>query len=94
MNVSLTPELENLVNEKVESGRYHSANEVIHQALRLLKDHELLREVRLEELGRDVRAGFDQIERGEFVSYPSGKALADSIKAEGRKQWAERNPDR
>ena len=35
MNVSLTPELEKLVNAKVESGRYNSASEVVREALRL-----------------------------------------------------------
>jgi len=35
MNISLTPELERLVNEKVKSGRYASASEVIREGLRL-----------------------------------------------------------
>lgn len=41
MNVSLTPELEKFVQDKVESGRYTSASEVVREALRLLekKDH-------------------------------------------------------
>ena len=39
MNVSLTPELEQLVAEKVQSGRYSSASEVIREALEAyLKD--------------------------------------------------------
>ena len=29
MNVSLTPKLEKLVNEKVKTGLYHSASEVV-----------------------------------------------------------------
>ena len=37
MNVSLTPELEALVNEKVRSGLYQTASEVVREALRLLK---------------------------------------------------------
>ena len=40
MNVSLTPELEALVNEKVASGRYTSASEVIREALRLMEARE------------------------------------------------------
>jgi putative addiction module CopG family antidote len=36
MNVSLLPELEKLVNEKVQSGEYCSRDEVFHAALRLL----------------------------------------------------------
>ena len=37
MNVSLTPELERMVQEKVESGRYTSASEVVREALRLME---------------------------------------------------------
>ncbi len=34
MNVSLTPDLEQLIHQKVESGRYPSASEVVREALR------------------------------------------------------------
>jgi hypothetical protein len=37
MNVHLTPELEQLVHSKVESGRYNSASEVVRDALRLME---------------------------------------------------------
>ena len=37
MNVSLTPELEQYIRTKVDSGRYLSASEVVREALRLLE---------------------------------------------------------
>ena len=40
MNVSLTAKLEELVNEKVRSGLYHTASEVVREALRLLKQRD------------------------------------------------------
>lgn len=40
MHVSLTPELERYVQEKVQSGRYTSASEVLREALRSLQDQE------------------------------------------------------
>jgi antitoxin ParD1/3/4 len=40
MNVSLTPELERYVAERVASGRYRSASEVVRAALRLLEKDE------------------------------------------------------
>jgi antitoxin ParD1/3/4 len=40
MNVSLTPELEELVNLKVRSGLYQTASEVVREALRLLKQRD------------------------------------------------------
>jgi antitoxin ParD1/3/4 len=39
-NVSLTPELETFVVERIASGRYRSASEVIRAALRLLERQE------------------------------------------------------
>ncbi|MBD2465389.1 type II toxin-antitoxin system ParD family antitoxin [Oscillatoria sp. FACHB-1407] len=59
MNVSLTPELEQFVQEKVSSGLYYSASEVIREGLRLLKEREQLQQLRLQELRQDIQAGLD-----------------------------------
>jgi len=67
MNVSLTRELEKLVNERVRSGMYSSASEVIREALRLLNEQEELRRGRLEELRKEIRIGLDQANRGEVA---------------------------
>ena len=67
MNVSLTPELERLVHEKVESGLYNSASEVVREALRLLRERDELQRMRLEELRREIRIGIDQADRGELI---------------------------
>ena len=67
MNVSLTPELEKLVNERVRSGMYSSASEVVREALRLLNDQEELRRRKLEDLRREIQIGLDQVNRGEVV---------------------------
>jgi antitoxin ParD1/3/4 len=82
MNVSLTPELERLVNERVESGLYQTASEVVREALRLLKERDEARE----QLRADVKAGFDQLARGEGRAYDksSSRQLADRIKSRGR----------
>lgn len=68
MNVSLTPELEQLIDTKVASGMYHSASEVVRDALRLLIERDELRERRLQALKTDIQAGLDQLESGEVVS--------------------------
>ena len=87
MNVSLTPELERLIHDKVDAGSYQTASEVVRDALRLLK----LRDEGLVQLRRDIQAGFDQIERGEFAEYTlrSTAKLASQVKARGRKRLAE-----
>lgn len=68
MNVSLTPELEKFVADKVASGRYTSASEVVREALRLLEDQERSRALRLEEFDRELQARMDALDRGEFVT--------------------------
>jgi len=40
MNVNLTPELEQYVQEKVKSGRYNSASEVVRESLRTQLDQD------------------------------------------------------
>jgi len=65
MNVSLTQELEMMVKDKVCSGMYHSASEVIRAGLRLLKDHDQLYEIRLAELRKEIAIGIEQADRGE-----------------------------
>lgn len=82
MNVSLTPELEQLVNDKVKSGFYQTASEVVREALRLLNERDQERE----RLRADVQAGFDQLARGQSRTYDraSGRELAERIKVGGR----------
>ncbi len=67
MNVSLTPELENLVHSKVKSGRYLSASEVIREGLRLLEERDRLFELRLADLQQKLSVGVDQANRGELI---------------------------
>ena len=67
MNVHLTPELEQLVESEVQSGRYNSASEVVLEALRLMEHKDELRAIQLHELRRRIDEGIAQAERGEGV---------------------------
>ena len=66
MNVSLTPELERIVNFKVESGLYNSASEVIREGLRLLQQRDEMRELKLEALRKEIQLGINDLEAGRF----------------------------
>ncbi len=59
MNVNLTPQLEEMVRAKVESGLYTSASEVVREALRLMEEQDRLRAAKLEQLRADIRQGLD-----------------------------------
>jgi antitoxin ParD1/3/4 len=67
MNVSLTPELEKLVQAKIASGRFHSPNEVVEEALHLLEQQEIDRETDLKELRARMDEALAEADRGEVV---------------------------
>ncbi len=90
MNVTLTPELEQMVNDKVASGLYSSAGEVMREALRLLLEFDELRRRRIEELRNEIEAGAEQIKQGKFTTYASGDALMDDIEKRGKERLAAR----
>jgi antitoxin ParD1/3/4 len=87
MNISLTPELEQFVAGKVTSGMYQTSSEVIREGLRLLKE----RDERLQSLRRDIHAGFEAVDRGEFTDFDQSSLhkLADRVKTRGRKRLAD-----
>ena len=87
MNISLTPQLEKLVQDRVRSGRYTSASEVMREALRLLEAHDQEREARLAQLRTDVHAGLQQLDAGE--ASPFDAVAAGRIKQRGRLKLAE-----
>ncbi len=85
MNVSLTPELEKFVRQKVNTGRYLSASEVIREALRLLEERDMQRQMRIEKLRREVAVGIEQSDRGEtFDGEEAVAELLEEIELEER----------
>ena len=81
MNVSLTPELEQLVQDKVKSGLYLSASEVVREALRLLEERDQLRQIRLVELKKKIAVGVEQADRGELVD---GEQVFEKLRAKAQ----------
>ncbi len=75
MNVSLTPELEDIVGLKVKSGLYNSASEVVREGLRLLQQRDEMREKKLESLRIEIQKGIDDLEAGRFQD--GEKAMAE-----------------
>ena len=64
MNVSLTPQLETMIQQRVASGRYNNASEVVREALRLLEERE-----QVEHLRSLLAVGLEQARRGEVVAF-------------------------
>lgn len=79
MNVNLTPELEQIVHRKVESGRYNSASEVVREAVRLMADRDQLRSLHLEEIRNKIAAGVSSARAGRVTD---GAAFMARMEAE------------
>ena len=81
MNVSLTRKLEKFIHEKVASGLYHSASEVIREGLRRLREEVVIKNLKLKNLRHDISIGLKQSRRGDLELYSikgikkSGKAI-------------------
>jgi antitoxin ParD1/3/4 len=88
MNVNLGPVLDNFIAELLQSGLYQSQSEVVREGLRLLKEREELRNLRLAELRRENAVGGEQADRGEFVDGP--QAFAQIRRRSAKRKRAKR----
>jgi antitoxin ParD1/3/4 len=84
MNISLTPQLEKLVQDRVKSGRYTSASEVVREALRLFETYDQVLNQGLGQLRAEVDAGVRQLDEGQ--SSPFDQAAVERIKRRGRER--------
>jgi antitoxin ParD1/3/4 len=64
MELTVSPELQQIVREKVESGDDASADDLLREALQLLDDRDRLRAWKLEELRKEIAVGIQQAEQG------------------------------
>lgn len=63
MSISLTPELEEFIQNQVASGKYASTEEVIIAGIKLLEERENIYKGRFEELKREIMVGVEHGER-------------------------------
>ena len=59
MHINLTPHLEEMVQQKVASGSYNNASEVIREALRMMEERDREREAKLVALRQAIQEGLD-----------------------------------
>jgi antitoxin ParD1/3/4 len=76
---ALGERFESFIDAQVKGGRYNNASEVVRDALRLLEDHEKLREFRLSELRRLADDG-----RASGLGAEDGDAVLDRLDAKYR----------
>lgn len=92
-NVNLTDKQAEFIRQRVESGDYNNASEVVRDALRLLTTRQEEYETRLEALRTELQKGFDDIEAGRYIELNGAEdfdALSREIRRRGRERLAER----
>ena len=67
MNIILAADLAAFVQLKLDSGRYHSASQVVGEALRLLAERDELVEHRKQEIRSGIAEGLSSLRRGEGI---------------------------
>lgn len=75
MHISLTDKLDEYVREKVATGLYNNASEVIREALRLQISLDARDEAKLAGLREAIEPAWSQAEAGQFTDYSLGKTL-------------------
>jgi antitoxin ParD1/3/4 len=86
MSLSLTRRIEDLIRNQIESGRYHTTDEVLEEALRLLE----ARDRRVQQLRDSVSEGFAAIERGEGIELTPDLMEERARRAQERARRGER----
>ncbi|MEZ2239475.1 type II toxin-antitoxin system ParD family antitoxin [Microcoleus sp.] len=67
MNITLKPEQAELIQQKLNSGKYHNAEEVIAEALQLLYQRDREYETWVEETREKVDVAIEEVRRGEGI---------------------------
>ncbi len=85
MATSIPPDVEQYVDEAIRVGRYQSGEQVFREAFRLLRDHDR----QVETLRANVKAGFDQLDRGEGIELDDAglREFFDDVQARGQHRY-------
>ena len=86
MTVELTPAIEALIQKRLQSGTFSSAEEVIERALEFLDAEEDWLTDNLDAIAIQIQEGWDEAERGELTD-------GDAVRAEMRQfkdDWKKR----
>jgi antitoxin ParD1/3/4 len=67
MQIVLPPEIEDLVQRQLTSGKYQTAIEVILAGVKLLQQQEDIYQERLQDLQQEAHIGWEAAQRGELV---------------------------
>src|SRR5947209_2969257 len=80
LSVSLPPQMAKWVSDRVNSGQYESADDLIAEALRVLRERDRDREADLGRVRAKIESGLAQARRGELLD---GEDVFDQLERHG-----------
>lgn len=78
-NVNLTTTLDNFVKTQVSSGHFNNASEVHRSALAAMARQDEERQLRIEQLRREIQIGIDDVNAGRSIKITSSKGLGSML---------------
>lgn len=81
MNIQLKPELEQIIEAQIATGRYSNAEEVISKALTLLLEWDKGYQHWVEETRQKVEVAIEQLDRGEGID---GEVVIERLRSKLR----------
>jgi putative addiction module CopG family antidote len=87
MNVSLKPNVEAFVADRIKAGQYNDVSDVVNDAIEMLMEQEHASAEYDTYLRTELQRGVDQLDRGERATF-----TAETIIAEGRKRLQQQRP--
>ena len=77
MNVNLGTVFDQFVADLLKTGHYQSQSEILREGLRLLKEREELKQLRLAELRKEIAIGTEEARQGKVID---GEAVFAEIR--------------
>ena len=86
MTVELKPEIEALIQKRLQSGAFSSAEEVIERALEFLSAEEDWLANNHDEIATQIQEGWDEAQRGELIDGERVRVEMQQFKEDWKKQ--------
>lgn len=87
MEITITTELEELINEEMQTGNYFSPTEVLRDGLLTLRNKRIPKEVRRENLRSEIQKGIDAMRDGKYRTYYSADEMIEDVINEARTEF-------